>query len=332
MLVHRRLHRDGRRSHRLAEHDQREQAVPLGDVVRVPGGLHPQFGDHRHGQLGQDPDRDHHRPDVVREHQHHGPADLAEGDPGGVAQRHTARRPLLGDRRAQPLGDHGQPHHHVADHRQHDVLVGEEPRHPGREDEHAGDLDQGGDPVRHVVAVVGGGEPGEIHPGPPNCEEREEVAGQPVAPVALGEVVGQLPAGLADGDHEAEVEEEFQRGGDPVRLLPAARDHPAHRARVGVVRAGVVRWGYFGGFAAHRRFSGLRTGGLTRRILAARGAPRTHRRPLRRGRRSAPIAPQQPDLPWRQRELTPRCANRVTPRRVSGRAPRAGARGPGPHR
>ena len=47
---------------------------------------------------------------------------------------------------------------------------------PAAKIERAGDLDEHRQPVRHVVAVVGGGEPGEVHPRPPDGEEHHQVA------------------------------------------------------------------------------------------------------------------------------------------------------------
>lgn len=40
--------------------------------------------------------------------------------------------------------------------------------------------------------------------------------------VPLGERVVQLRGGLADGDHEAEVEQQLERGRDAVVLTPVA--------------------------------------------------------------------------------------------------------------
>ena len=40
----------------LAEEDEGEETVALGDVVRVPGSHAPLLGDDRHGELGGDED------------------------------------------------------------------------------------------------------------------------------------------------------------------------------------------------------------------------------------------------------------------------------------
>ncbi|GAA4999262.1 hypothetical protein GCM10025734_33620 [Kitasatospora paranensis] len=50
--------------------------------------------------------------------------------------------------------------------------------------------------------------------------------------------MGELAAGLGDRHHEAEVEEEFERGGGAVRLVPAARGHPPDRPVVPEVGLG----------------------------------------------------------------------------------------------
>ena len=47
--------------------------------------------------------------------------------------------------------------------------------------------------------------------------------------VSLGDGVHQLDARLGDGDDEAQVEEELQRSGGPVPLVPVAGLQPAHR-------------------------------------------------------------------------------------------------------
>jgi hypothetical protein len=78
-----------------------------------------------------------------------------------------------------------------------------------------------------VVGVIGGGEPGVVHPGPPDPEEHEEVAAERV-PVPLREPVVQLRRRAGDRHHEGEVEEELQRRARAVRL---ARVTPAERAR-----------------------------------------------------------------------------------------------------
>src|SRR3954447_14729047 len=51
VLVDAGFHRHGRGGDRLAQHDDREQAVAFGDVARVPGGLVVAFGDERDRQL-----------------------------------------------------------------------------------------------------------------------------------------------------------------------------------------------------------------------------------------------------------------------------------------
>ena len=63
----------------------------------------------------------------------------------------------------------------------------------GGEDQHAGDLHERGQPVRDVVGVVRRGEPGEVHPRPPDGEEHRQVRDEPVQHVTLGDrVVQQL--------------------------------------------------------------------------------------------------------------------------------------------
>ena len=94
-----------------------------------------------------------------------------------------------------------------------DVVVAlvERPWHPRREHEHPGHLHEGQGPEEHVVGVVRRGEPGEVHPRPPDRPEDHEVAAQ-VAPVRLGEPVVQVRRRRGDGDDEREVEEQLERG------------------------------------------------------------------------------------------------------------------------
>ena len=86
---------------------------------------------------------------------------------------------------AQPLRDERDPHDHVADDHDREVEVLEDARHAGGDDEDAGDLDERQQPVLDVVGVVGGGEPGEVHPRPPDREEDDQVA---------EDAVGELPS------------------------------------------------------------------------------------------------------------------------------------------
>ena len=112
-----------------------------------------------------------------------------------------------------------------------EVVVLERGRDAGREHQHAGDLHQREQPVDHVVGVVRGGEPGEVHPGPPDGEEHHQVVAERGGDVVLGDAVGQLGRDGRDADHEAEVEQQLQRGGGPVRLVGIAageRAAPGH--------------------------------------------------------------------------------------------------------
>ena len=60
----RRLHRDGRREDRLAEHDQRQQAIALSNVMRVPRYLAGDLGPHRNKQLECHEGQKHEQPGV----------------------------------------------------------------------------------------------------------------------------------------------------------------------------------------------------------------------------------------------------------------------------
>ncbi len=169
-----------------------------------------------------------------------GPADLADDDARRVAQPDPpAARVLPG--RPQPQRDQPEPHDHVPEPDHRDVTV-ERPGHPGREYQHPGDLHEHREPVRHVVGVVGGGEPGEVHPRPPDREEHHQVPDQPVPDLAGQQGVVQPIRALCHGDHEAQVEEEFQRGRRAV-AVPGSRPHRAYQPMLAQGHASLCRAG-----------------------------------------------------------------------------------------
>ena len=173
------LHGQRRRQHRLAQHDEGEQLVALGDVPRVPGRPPGPLGVERHADLGHDHDEEAQVGRPLGQQQEREPADHAHGDAGREAQARAAvRRVPVGG--AQPLGDESDAHDRIAV--RHDgevVVVGA--RDPGGEDEHARDLHERRQPVGHVVAVVRRREPREVHPRPPDGEEhrRRRSRGRP---------------------------------------------------------------------------------------------------------------------------------------------------------
>ena len=91
--------------------------------------------------------------------------------------------------------------------------------------ERTGHLHEHHEPVRHVVAVVGGREPREVHPGPPDGEEHHQVAGESVCDVTLGDGVVQRRGGLGDRDDEHQVEEQLERRGRAMRLVGRSGGH-----------------------------------------------------------------------------------------------------------
>ena len=110
------------------------------------------------------------------------PADPAKLDHGDACRVPQGAGPAFGVAAggAQPLGHQCHPHDHVAGHRRGEVKVPERRGDPGREDQHTRHLQQRQQPVGHVVGVVGRGEPGEVHPRPPQAEEDHDVARQRV--------------------------------------------------------------------------------------------------------------------------------------------------------
>jgi hypothetical protein len=109
--------------------------------------------------------------------------------------------------------------------RSHCATVVEAGRNSGGEDQDADHLHHRRDPVDGVVAVVGRGEPGEVHPRPPDGEEDHGEADDRGERMAASQAVVELDAGLSDRHHEAQIEEELERRRDPVMLVRIARGH-----------------------------------------------------------------------------------------------------------
>ena len=187
---------------RLAEHDERQQAVAFGDVLRMPR--------RRRGALR--PDR--HRQFERRQHDEAGhPAgrNPAHADPGDLQERDAER---VAPRRDAPARDPPPPRAATARpwpaasprSRRSSARLGTRSSNiagtPAARIERAGDLHEHREPVRHVVAVVGRREPREVHPRPPDGEEHHQVADEPVERVRLGDRVVQAARRLGDRDDE----------------------------------------------------------------------------------------------------------------------------------
>ena len=191
-----------------------------------PGPLGPDR--HRDVEQGEREERD--QAGGLREREPEQPQRLHDETPTAYRMA-TARRDGSSRGRPQPLRDQRHPHDHVADRDHGEVVVLERGRDAGREHQHAGDLHQREQPVDDVVGVVRGGEPAEVHPGPPDGEEHHQVVAERGGDVVLGHPVGQLGRDRGHADHEAEVEQQLQRGGRPVRLVGIAageRAAPGH--------------------------------------------------------------------------------------------------------
>ena len=220
--------RDRRRGRQddLAEHDDREQLVALGDVVPVPRRgsrpLRPPRSDHL--QHGQGHERDPAGRAVGQEDRPEHPQQLDEGHGSGVAQRRTTDLGVLA-RHPQPERDHRDTHDQVADDDDPEVVLGpRRARRPGGEDQDAGHHHEGEQPEDDVVGVVGTREPRVVHPRPPDREEHHGVAGD-AREVALREVVVERRGHGSDGDHEAQVEEQLERCRRAVFLVGVPARH-----------------------------------------------------------------------------------------------------------
>ena len=244
--VHDRVDRRDRADDPLAERDDHEQPVPLGDVMCVPRRpALPPLRDDRPDHL----DADEHRGDHERRHERevddreHDPEDLRDRDRPDV--RHgsrSARRVVAGG--AQPEEDHRHAHDDVA--RDHDAVVEdvslldrrERLLEPEREHDHAEHLHHRREPHHPVVGVVGRREPRVVDPGPGDRERREAEAEDAGEEVAVREEVRQLVRGDAERDDERQVVEQLERRRAAVLLVRVTTGHPppAVRAVVGGLR------------------------------------------------------------------------------------------------
>jgi hypothetical protein len=138
------------------------------------------------------------------------------------------------DRCPQPLAHHRQAHDDEADEHEGDIgsSTRHHPGHAGGERQRASDLHDGREPVEPIVGIEGGGEPREVHPGPPDGEEHHQVPGDAEEEVSFGFGVVQRDAGLGDRDHVGEVEEELERRRRAVGLVRVPRHHGLHQYRI----------------------------------------------------------------------------------------------------
>ena len=150
----------------------------------------------------------------------------------GIGETRTAPGGILSCR-AEPLKDQSNAHDHVAEH--HDRVVKvfavfdrrEHPRHAERQDQHADHLHHGDEAEDPVVGVVSRSEPREVGPRPADAEAREGETEQGRLVVALRQRMRELRGGQAEGYDERQVEQQFKRRGDAVRLVTVTSAHTA---------------------------------------------------------------------------------------------------------
>ena len=218
------LDRVGRREDRLAQHDEREEPVALGDVVRVPGCTCGALGPHRHRQLAQHTQR----PQVAAQRQRHeqerAPREHHAADTDGVApgRRACGRVRASG---AHPLRHEADAHDGVAERGHGEVVRLEGRGHTGREHQHAGHLHERGGAIERVVGVVGRGEPRVVHPRPPDAEERHHEAEHARGDVALDDGVVEVRRRERHRHHEAQIEQQLERRRDAALLVWVTRPH-----------------------------------------------------------------------------------------------------------
>ena len=217
------------RDHRLAQHDQREQAVALGDVGGVEGlALVGDDGQRRR------PHQHHHagRPEQVAARLGHRrrcqPDGAAQRVAGGVAAGEAA--PALGVAAgAQEEGGQQQLQRRVGD-RELARSAGRDRVHAGGHGDHQAHRGEPRDAEHGVVVVERRGVPGVAHPGPPDRDEQAAEAGDP----APGRVVVEVGGERGDGGDEAQVEEQLE----PARVPFLLRVGVAQRRRPTPSRTG----------------------------------------------------------------------------------------------
>jgi len=214
--------------HALAQHDDREQPVALGDVMGMPGRMAGLGGPHRNGQFQQ------HQHEEARQRprgwqgQAGQPQQLQDPDTEGIAHRGAAPLRVLA-RGAQPHRHQADAHHRVADRQGREVAL-RDLGHACGQDQHADHLHHRPQPVGGVVRVVGAGEPGEVHPGPPDGGEAGEVGEHPGPQMVLADGMVKLRSGRRDGDDKGQVKQQLERRGHTMRLVNVAAGHAAQQA------------------------------------------------------------------------------------------------------
>ncbi len=164
------------------------------------------------------------------------PTDLSYHGPAHIRGADTAELRRLA-RGAAPLQHHGHPHDDIADdhHPQIEVIAlldGMEHRGQSEcEDDHTDHLHHGQRPVEPVVGGEGRGEPGEVDPGQHDREHRQDKGRHRFARMPRGHHLGEIRCRGTDGNHEGQIEQQFQRRGDTALFIGVTADHPDEAMR-----------------------------------------------------------------------------------------------------
>lgn len=195
--------------------------------MTMPGSGFEPLGNHRDAEFQDYAQPEQPQLDFIRnEQQEADPEDLHQRDADCVGERcfSALRIAVCG---TQPLRDHRDPHEDVAEHPEREVRVVRicDARHASCEDERASHLDHTQYPVVPIIGAVGVGKPSEVHPGPPDGEERHGEAQESDAEVTFAFEAEQSFTRSSYGDHEDQVEEELEWCCGAVRFVGITAHH-----------------------------------------------------------------------------------------------------------
>ena len=201
------------------ERDDHQQPVALGDVVRVPRRGRLALGHERAAELEGD-QHDEHRDSSRRRERRRWRATtqptwampiVAMYERAAGARSGSWRETCHHRKTSADAHDHVARHHHAVVERAAAIDRREHLLQPERQHDDADHLHHRRQAEDPVVGVVGRREPRVVQPRPAHGERGEREPDDAGADVVLGDVVGQLVGGRAEGDDDGQVVEQLQR-------------------------------------------------------------------------------------------------------------------------